>query len=155
MDKRRISAVLLIIFLITIGFTIVNLFLDEPNTLENKTGTLTVGNKTVNYENAGKCVDVIDGNTIQVYGVGKVQLVQVKTPQVNESGFSDAKKFVEDKCLGKTVYLDIDNAQPKDKYDRTLAIVYTDSDDINRELIENNLAEISYFEPSEFKKGEI
>lgn len=155
MDKRKISAVLLIIFLITIGFTIVNLFLDEPNTLENKTGTLTVGNKTVNYENAGKCVDVIDGNTIQVYGVGKVQLVQVKTPQVNESGFSDAKKFVEDKCLGKTVYLDIDNAQPKDKYDRTLAIVYTDSDDINRELIENNLAEISYFEPSEFKKGEI
>lgn len=129
--------------------------MDEPNTLENKTGTLTVGNKTVNYENAGKCVDVIDGNTIQVYGVGKVQLVQVKTPQVNESGFSDAKKFVEDKCLGKTVYLDIDNAQPKDKYDRTLAIVYTDSDDINRELIENNLAEISYFEPSEFKKGEI
>ncbi|WP_405274267.1 thermonuclease family protein [Methanobrevibacter sp.] len=155
MDKRKISAVLLIIFLITIGFTIVNLFLDEPNTIENKTGTLTVGNKTVNYENAGKCVDVIDGNTIQVYGVGKVQLVQVKTPQVNESGFSDAKKFVEDKCLGKTVYLDIDNAQPKDKYDRTLAIVYTDSDDINRELIENNLAEISYFEPSEFKKGEI
>lgn len=129
--------------------------MDEPNTIENKTGTLTVGNKTVNYENAGKCVDVIDGNTIQVYGVGKVQLVQVKTPQVNESGFSDAKKFVEDKCLGKTVYLDIDNAQPKDKYDRTLAIVYTDSDDINRELIENNLAEISYFEPSEFKKGEI
>lgn len=155
MDKRKISAVLLIIFLITIGFTIVNLFLDEPNTIENKTGTLTVGNKTVNYENAGKCVDVIDGNTIQVYGVGKVQLVQVKTPQVNESGFSDAKKFVEDKCLGKTVYLDIDNAQSKDKYDRTLAIVYTDSDDINRELIENNLAEISYFEPSEFKKGEI
>lgn len=129
--------------------------MDEPNTIENKTGTLTVGNKTVNYENAGKCVDVIDGNTIQVYGVGKVQLVQVKTPPVNESGFSDAKKFVEDKCLGKTVYLDIDNAQPKDKYDRTLAIVYTDSDDINRELIENNLAEISYFEPSEFKKGEI
>ena len=52
------------------------------------------------YENAGKCVEVIDGNTIQVYGVGKVQLSQVKTPQKNESGFSDAKKFVEDKCLG-------------------------------------------------------
>ena len=75
--------------------------------------------------------------------------------QKNESGFSDAKKFVEDKCLGKTVYLDIDNAQPKDKYERTLAIVYTDSEDINKALIENKLAEISYFEPSEFKKGEI
>ena len=96
-----------------------------------------------------------DDNTIQVYGIGKVQLTQVKTPQQNESGFSDVKKFVENKCLGKTVYLDIDDKQPKDKYDRTLAIVYTDSEDINKELIENNLAEISYFEPSEFKKGEL
>ncbi len=155
MDKKKISIILLIIFLITIGLTIANLFLEDTNTVENKTGTLTVDNKTINYENAGKCVEVIDGNTIQVYGVGKVQLVQVKTPQQNESGFSDAKKFVEGKCLGKTVYLDIDDAQPKDKYDRTLAIVYTDTDDINKELIEKGLAEISYFEPSEFKKGEI
>ena len=63
--------------------------------------------------------------------------------------------FVEEKCLGKTVYLDIDDKQPQDKYGRTLAIVYTDTDDINKELIENKLAEISYFEPSEFKEGEI
>ena len=96
--------------------------MNDTHTIENKTGTLTIKNKTINYENAG---------------------------------FSDAKKFVEDKCLGKTVYLDIDNAQPKDKYERTLAIVYTDSEDINKALIENKLAEISYFEPSEFKKGEI
>ena len=53
------------------------------------------------------------------------------------------------------VYLDIDDAQPSDKYGRTLAIVYTDTEDINKELIDNGLAEISYFEPSEFKKGEI
>jgi micrococcal nuclease len=60
-----------------------------------------------------------------------------------------------DKCLGKTVYLNIDDKQPKDRYDRTLAIVYTDSDDINRELLDNGLAKISYFTPSEFKKGEV
>lgn len=147
--------ILLAVFLITIGLTLANAFLADNNTIENKTGTLTIKNKTINYDNAGKCVEVIDGNTIQVYGVGKVQLTQVKTPQSNESGFSAAKKFVEDKCLGKVVYLDIDDAQPKDKYERTLAVVYTDTDDINRELIDNNFAEISYFEPSEFKKGEI
>ena len=117
--------------------------------------TITVENKTIHYDNAGKCIEVIDGNTIQVYGIGKVQLTQVKTPQANESGYSDAKKFVENKCLGKTVYLNIDDKQPQDKYGRTLAIAYTDTDDINRELIENKLAEISYFEPSEFKKGEL
>ena len=155
MNKQRISLILLAIFLIITCLTLVNVFLEDNNSVENETGTLNISNKTVHYENAGKCVEVIDGNTIEVYGIGKVQLVQVKTPQLNESGFSNAKKFVEDKCLGKTVYLDIDDEQPQDKYGRTLAIAYTDTDDINKELIENRLAEISYFEPSEFKKGEI
>lgn len=155
MNKQKISIILLAIFVITIGFTIANALLEDSNTVEVKEGTLTLDNETIHYENAGKCVEVIDGNTIQVYGIGKVQLTQVKTPQQNETGFSDAKKFVEEECLGKTVYLDIDDKEPQDKYGRTLAIVYTDSKDINKELITNQLAEISYFEPSEFKKGEI
>ena len=155
MNKQKVSLILLIVFIAGLGLTLANSLLEDNNTIENRTGTITVNNTPIHYENAGKCVEVIDGNTIQVYGVGKVQLSQVKTPQKNESGFSNAKKFVEEKCLGKTVYLNIDDKQPKDKYERTLAIVYTDSQDINRALIDNNLAEISYFEPSEFKKGEI
>ena len=134
--------------------TLANVFLDDPSNPENQTGTLTIDNKTVHYEKAGKCLEVIDGNTMQVYGVGRVQLIQVSTPDT-EPEFSQAKNFVSDKCLGKTVYLDIDDKNPKDKYDRTLAIVYTDDTDINKELIENNLAELSYFSPSEFKKGEV
>jgi micrococcal nuclease len=154
MNKKTISIILLIIFLITTVLTLANVFLEDTNTLENQTGTLTIGNKTVNYEKAGKCIEVIDGNTIQVYGVGRVQLTQVKTPS-EEPGFSQAKNFVSDNCLGKTVYLDIDDKQPQDKYGRTLAIVYTDNIDINKELLENNLANVSFFNPSEFKKGEV
>ena len=127
--------------------TLANAFLGDSNSLENQTGTLTIDNRTVHYEKAGKCLEVIDGNTIQVYGVGRVQLIQVNTPD-SEPGLSQAKDFVLDKCLGKTVYLDIDDKNPKDKYDRTLAIVYTNDTDINKELIENKLAEISYFSPS-------
>lgn len=134
--------------------TLANTFLEDTNTQENQTGTLTIDNKTIHYEKVGKCLEVIDGNTIQVYGVGRVQLIQVGS--VNEKpAFSQAKNFVSDKCLGKTVYLDIDDKQPKDKYDRTLAIVYTNDTDVNKELLKNNLAEISYFTPSEFKKGEV
>ena len=155
MNKKKISAILLVIFSITIALTLANALMEDKSSIENKTGTLSLDNRTVHYENAGKCVDVVDGNTIQVYGVGKVQLIQVKTPDKNQPGFSDAKKFVEERCLGKMVYLDIDDAQPSDKYGRTLAIVYTDTEDINKELIDNGLAEISYFEPSEFKKGEV
>ena len=141
MNKKTISIILLIIFLITAMLTLANAFLGDSNSLENQTGTLTIDNRTVHYEKAGKCLEVIDGNTIQVYGVGRVQLIQVNTPD-SEPGLSQAKDFVLDKCLGKTVYLDIDDKNPKDN-------------DINKELIENKLAEISYFSPSEFKKGEV
>jgi micrococcal nuclease len=154
MNKKTISIILLIIFLITTVLTLANVFLEDSNTSQNQNGTLTIGNETVHYEKAGKCLEVIDGNTIQVYGVGRVQLIQVGTPN-EEPGFSQAKQFVSDKCLGKTVYLDIDDESPKDKYDRTLAIVYTNDTDINRELLDSKLARISYFSPSEFKKGEV
>lgn len=154
MNKKTISIILLIAFIITSILTVTNLFLEDSNTQENQTGTLTIDNRTVHYEKAGKCLRVIDGNTIEVYGIGKVQLTQVNITN-SDPGFSQAKKFVEDKCLGKTVYLDIDDKQPQDKYGRTIAIVYTENADINNELIANNLANISYFEPSEFKKGEV
>ncbi|AMD17776.1 hypothetical protein TL18_06955 [Methanobrevibacter sp. YE315] len=154
MNKKTISIILLIAFIITSILTVANLFLEDSNTQENQTGTLTIDNRTVHYEKAGKCLRVIDGNTIEVYGIGKVQLTQVNITN-SDPGFSQAKKFVEDKCLGKTVYLDIDDKQPQDKYGRTIAIVYTENADINKELIANNLANISYFEPSEFKKGEV
>ena len=154
MNKKRISQILLIVFIITMMLTVANIFLHDSNTQENQTGTLNISNKTVHYEKAGKCLEVIDGNTIQVYGVGRVQLIQVDTPD-KEPGLSQAKKFVEDRCLGKTVYLDIDDKQSEDKYGRTLAIVYTDTSDINKELLDNSLANISYFTPSEFKKGEV
>ena len=149
MNKKTISIILLVVFVIGLILTFANAFLEDSNTSENQTGTLTVGNKTVHFEKSGKCLEVIDGNTIQVYGVGRVQLTQVGN--VGE----DAKNFVSEKCLGKTVYLDVDDAQPEDKYGRTLAVVYTDSDDINRELLDNGFAEISYFSPSEFKEGEV
>lgn len=154
MNKKTISIILLIIFIITTILSLANVFLEDTNTQKNQTGTLTIDNKTVHYEKVGKCLEVIDGNTIQVYGVGRVQLIQIKTPET-EPGLSQAKNYVTDKCLGKTVYLDIDDKQPKDKYDRTLAIVYTNDTDINKELIKNNLAKVSYFTPSEFKKGEV
>lgn len=154
MNKKRISQILLIAFLATLVLTVANTFLSDNNIQENQTGTLTIDNKSVHYEKVGKCLEVIDGNTMQVYGVGRVQLIQVGSPE-NEPEITQAKKFVEDNCLGKTVYLDIDDQQPEDRYGRTLAIVYTDSKDINKELLDNNLANISYFTPSEFEKGEI
>lgn len=149
MNKKTISIILLTAFLITTALSLTNSLLEDNATSKNKTGTLIINNKTVHYEKTGKCVDVIDGNTIQVYGVGKVQLNQIGSPK------PEAKQFVKDNCLGKTVYLDIDDKQPEDRYGRIVAIVYTDTIDVNKELLDNGLANESYFTPSEFKKGEV
>lgn len=150
MNRKTISIILLAIFLITVGFTLANALMHgSDSAIEKENGTLTIGNRTVHYEKSGKCVEVIDANTIQVYGVGRVQLTQIGKPT------AEANTFVKDKCLGKTVYLDIDDKKPKDDYERTLAVVYTDDCDINQELIKNKMVQTSYFEPSEFEKGKV
>ena len=54
MNKKTISIILLIIFLITAMLTLANAFLGDSNSLENQTGTLTIDNRTVHYEKSGK-----------------------------------------------------------------------------------------------------
>ena len=129
MNKKKISLIFLAIFIIGILFSGANLLLNDNGSETTENGTLTVidsktnESRNVSFEKSGKCLDVYDGNTIWVYGVGKVQLIQVGIPKQNEAGFSEAKQFTQDLCLGNTVYLDIDDKNPKDKYDRTLALM--------------------------------
>ena len=149
MNRKRASLILLVIFSITVLLSISSIFLDDANTIEKENGTLTINNQQRHYEKSGKCVEVIDANTIQVYGVGRVQLTQIG------NATNKADDFVKDRCLGKIVYLNIDDKQPKDRYGRTLAVVYTEECDINQELLKNNMAQVSYFEPSEFEKGKV
>ena len=162
MNKKTISLILLAVFILTSMLTVANMFLDTNYTnYGNKNGTLNITDsktnqtKTVHYQASGKCINIIDGDTIEVYGVGKVQLVQIDTPEKSQPGYDESKNFVSDRCMGKIVYLDIDDKEPKDKYDRTLAIVYTEKEDINKELLNNNLAKELYIPPSEFEKGKI
>lgn len=111
----------------------------------------------VRHEVTGYCYKVIDGDTIRVDGIGgneKVRFVGVNTPEKGENGYYDAKNYIKEKCLDKTVYLDIDDARPHDKYNRTLAIVYDNQDEnLNQQLLVKQLAEVMYIPPSEFQKG--
>jgi len=101
-------------------------------------------------EVSGTCYKVVDGDTIDVEGVGRIRFVGVNTPERGESGYKEAKDFVKEMCLGKTVGLDIDDAKNKDKYDRTLAVVYVDGVNLNQELLKKGYAEVMYIPPSEF-----
>ncbi len=126
----------------------------SPEVPENSTENNETDSETdfdsPNIEVRGKCYYVVDGDTIDVEGIGRVRFVGVNTPERGESGYLSAKNFVKNKCLGKTVGLDIDDKKNKDKYRRTLAVVYVDGVNLNQELLKQGYAEVMYIPPSEF-----
>ncbi len=93
---------------------------------------------------------MVDGDTIDVDGVGRIRLVGVNTPEKGQPGYQEAKDFVKNLCLGKTVGLDIDNIKPHDKYGRVLAVVYSGDTNVNAELLKSGYAKVMYIPPSEF-----
>ena len=114
------------------------------------TTTSSSNSNSPHAEVSGKCYKVVDGDTIDVEGVGRVRFVGVNTPERGDSGYQEAKEYVKNMCLGKTVGLDIDDAKNKDKYDRTLAVVYVGGVNLNQELLKKGYAEVMYIPPSEF-----
>ncbi|MEW6222750.1 MAG: thermonuclease family protein [Candidatus Hadarchaeota archaeon] len=101
---------------------------------------------------------VVDGDTIYLVGGEKVRMVGVNTPETYptpELGSLEAKEFTKSVCQpGAEVGLDVDDLEPKDKYGRTLAIVYVEENggwmNLNAELLRRGLAEVLYIPPSEF-----
>ncbi|BAW31110.1 MAG TPA: thermonuclease family protein [Methanothermobacter sp.] len=120
-------------------------------TIPTNETTIPSNNSSQNiYEASGYCYHVVDGDTIDVEGIGRIRFVGVNTPERGQPGYQEAKDFVEEMCLGKTVYLDIDDAKKYDKYGRILAIVYVNGINLNAELLKRGYAEIMYIPPSEF-----
>ncbi len=119
------------------------------------------------------CVKINDGDTIEVElddgSTKRVRLVGIDTPECwrktssgwvsdPEPGGKEASNFTEGKVLGKTVFLDVDDEEPLDKYGRTLALVYTSQSDatkgprfsLNAKLLQKGLAKVLFIPPSEF-----
>jgi micrococcal nuclease len=87
------------------------------------------------FEYQGKVTRIIDGDTIEVDGT-RIRLVGIDTPERGEPGFNEATDFVKSLCpVGSTASLDVDDAKPKDKYGRTLAVVYCQGVHVNAELL--------------------
>lgn len=123
---------------------------ESPNISNVSNNTPTSNSTNANYEASGYCYYVVDGDTIDVKGVGRIRFVGVNTPERGQPGYSEAKDFVKSLCLGKTVYLDIDDAKHYDKYGRTLAVIYAGNTNVNAELLKRGYAEVMYIPPSEF-----
>ena len=101
---------------------------------------------------------VLDGDTIVLSSGERVRFVGVNAPELHptpQPGAIEAKEFVEGFCgRGNVVGLDVDDLRPRDKYGRTLAVVYVRVDNswvnLNAELLRRGLAEVLHLPPSEF-----
>ncbi len=90
----------------------------------------------------GIVTHVIDGDTLDIND-NRIRLSLLNTPEHGQKGYTEAKKLVEDICLNKKAQVDIDDGQRRgDRYGRDIGIVYCDGININKELIDKNLAKI-------------
>ncbi len=93
---------------------------------------------------------MVDGDTLDIVGVGRIRLVGVNAPEVGQPGYQEAKDYVKSKFLGKVVCLDIDNVKHYHKYGRILAVVYVGNTNVNAELLKRGYSEVMYIPPSKF-----
>ncbi len=64
-----------------------------------------------------------------------MRFVGINTPEIAQVGALEAKSYVADRINGKLVYLDVDNKKLQDKYGRTLAVIYINGENLNKELL--------------------
>ena len=89
---------------------------------------------------------IIDGDTIEAENWNSsIRLLGINTPERGELFYEEARQFLESRILNKNVTLRF-GRERYDKYDRTLAYVFLDRKNVNRELIENGFA--NYYFPS-------
>ena len=92
------------------------------------------------YSWSGQCVAVTDGDTIKVMHEGKaekIRLYGIDCPEKNQPFGKKAKWFVSELAFKKIVEV---KALNKDRYGRTIALVYVDDKCLNGELLKVGLA---------------
>ena len=96
---------------------------------------------------------VIDGDTIDI-GNESVRLLGINTPEKGDFFYNEAKIFLESMVLEKNVTLEF--VGPRyDKYDRLLAYVFSDSKNVNVEMVENGFANYYFYEGKDMYSGDL
>lgn len=107
---------------------------------------------------AGIVTEIVDGDTIKVDG-NSIRFALVNTPEYGETGYLEARKFIEQVCpVGSVALVDEDDYQTEGSYGRMLALVwcqksqYSSTINLNEQILGTGLAEIltSFCSQSEF-----
>jgi len=143
--KNKRLLFIIIIVLIIISFSTYVLYKANYKQ-ENK--------KQANIEFEGIVNHIVDGDTLDIND-NRIRLALVNTPERGQEGYMKAKKLVQSLCLNKKGEVDIDDGQRRgDRYGREVGVVYCDGINLNKALMENNLATIytQYCAISEFSQ---
>lgn len=154
--RKIISTLLLLTFIIIIGFTDFASKINIPDFTPSKEA---MSNHSSLEEDEAIIARVIDGDTVIVLnsdGVEeRVRLLLIDTPEsVHPNGKVElfgpesseyAKEYLKQ---GQKVTLEIGNPQ-RDKYDRLLAYIWVDGVNFNQHMIEKGFARVAYvYEPN-------
>ena len=101
-------------------------------------GTAACFTDTVTY--------IVDGDTLDV-GSTRVRLALVNSPEVGQSGYTEAKQFTAQTCpVGSQALVDEDDGQTGGSYGRMVALVYCGSVNLNAALLSSgNAVLVEYY----------
>jgi micrococcal nuclease len=152
----RILAVLTFATTIVIlaGFTLIEVGLavepiNEQIVKQNKLQKGTPNNSSTKCQGFADCfkgsvTEVVDGDTIDVNSV-RIRLALVDAPELNETGYLEARNFVESRCnIGTPATVDQDDRQKGGSFGRMIAQVFCGNDDvsINEAILDSGYATI-------------
>jgi endonuclease YncB( thermonuclease family) len=93
---------------------------------------------------SGVVSQVLDGDTIEVDGLGRVRLVGVDAPEVGECGSQGAEERLSALVLGREVQLVAGGQGDTDRYGRLLRYVEVDGVDVGLVLVQEGRAVARY-----------
>jgi micrococcal nuclease len=127
-----------------------------PEDVQSQTGSSKGWAQAPTTEVIGVVTNVVDGDTFDVEGFGRVRLADVDSPEMDTPGGKAAKFFAETMLLGETVHLDVDDLGGKDRYGRWVCVAYVEDPDtgtlinFNSMLVTSGNAVVKDFKDNEF-----
>jgi len=109
----------------------------------------------------GTVVKVVDGDTFDVEGLGRVRLADVDCPEMDTEAGRAAANYTISWLFGRTVWLDIDDLKGRDDYGRWICVVYLDENgapdpemNFNRMIVDSGHAVVRDFTDNEFNPAD-
>jgi endonuclease YncB( thermonuclease family) len=107
-------------------------------------GTSAPGPGTQDAAETGTVTNVVDGDTVDVEGVGRIRVIGIDTPERGACGYESATQAMSVLVLGRPVSLVPGATEDADRYGRLLRYVDVGSQDAGLSLIEDGWAIARY-----------